>query len=51
MGRLFFISIIFLSACSSNSHKPAPGWPDGPERPINAKPPISKEKSEALHEK
>ncbi len=25
-----------LSACST--YKPPPGWPDGPERPINAQP-------------
>lgn len=41
MIRIFLMSIIFLSACSSNGHKPAPGWPDGPERPINVKPAIS----------
>ncbi len=33
---LIICSIAVLSACAT--HKPAPGWPDGTERPINAQP-------------
>lgn len=33
---LIIFSVLLVTACAS--HKPAPGWPDGQERPINAQP-------------
>ena len=37
MRRCLVLTLLAaLSACST--YKPPPGWPDGPERPINVQP-------------